>query len=228
MTKINLYGLLAFEFGDSIEVSLRKPKEVFDAIGANRKNFHKRIIELSEQGLNYAIIVDGFDIKNLEELQVRKSPKVIDLVTVICGKGPIAAVAGLGLAIGGGMAISAGAVGGALFAAQMALSIGIGLMGMAIQQMLAPKPESQKPPSSSIGTAAALSQSFYFANRANSAEQGSPVPIGYGRLKIGSLVIQATTSSYSYKQSSDGSKIKGDAFSPYRGEATIANIESRL
>lgn len=228
MTKINLHGLLAFEFGDSIEIFLRKPKEVFDAISANRKNFHKKIIELSEQGLNYAIIVDGFDIKNLEELQVKKSPKVIDLVPVICGRGVVAAVAGLGLAIGGGMAIAGGAVGGALFAAQMALSIGIGLLGMAVQQMLAPKPEAQKPPSSSIGTAAALSQSFYFTNQANSAEQGSPVPIGYGRLKIGSLVIQTTTSSYSYKASSDGSKIKGDAFSAYRGGSTIANIDSRL
>jgi predicted phage tail protein len=126
------------------------------------------------------------------------------------------------------MAIAGGAVGGALFAAQMALSIGVGLLGMAVQQMLAPKPEAQKPPSSSIGTAAALSQSFYFSNQANSAEQGSPVPIGYGRLKIGSLVIQTTTSSYSYKASSDGSKIKGDAFSTYRGGSTIANIDSRL
>lgn len=222
MTKINLHGILAFEFGNSIEIFLRKPKEVFNAIDANKKNFYKRIVELSEQGLNYSIIVDGFDIKNLEELEVKKAPKVIDLVPVICGHGPIAAAIGAGLAIYGGVAIAGGAVGGALFAAQMAVAVGIGLLGMAVQQMLAPKPEAQKPPSASIGTASALNQSFYFTNNANSAEQGSPVPIGYGRLKIGSLVIQHSTSSHSYKLSSTKTQM-GDATK----NSTTTNLNNR-
>ncbi len=222
MTKINLYGVLAFEFGNSIEIFLRKPKEVFSAIDANKKNFYKRVIELSEQGLNYSIIVDGSDIKDLEELEIKKSPKVIDLVPVICGQGVVAAVVGLGLAIGGGLAISAGVTGLALFAANMALAVGIGLLGMAVQQMLAPKPEAQKPPSASIGTAAALNQSFYFTNNANSAEQGSPVPIGYGRLKIGSLVIQHSVSSHSYKLSSTDTQMAG-----VPKNSTTANLDNR-
>jgi len=35
-----------------------------------------------------------------------------------------------------------------------------------------------------------------FNNVANVATQGAPVPIGYGRLKIGSSVIQATIKSF--------------------------------
>ena len=38
--------------------------------------------------------------------------------------------------------------------------------------------------------------SLVFSNRVNIASQGSPVPVGYGRLKVGTQVIQATVKSY--------------------------------
>jgi predicted phage tail protein len=231
MTKINLHGILAFEFGNSIEIFLRKPKEVFNAIDANKKNFYKRVMELSEQGLNYSIIVDGFDIKNLEELEVNKSPKVIDLVPIICGRGPVVAAIGAAVAIGAGYALGAGLVttAGAILAAQVALSVGIGLLGMGIQMMLAPKPENQKgqAPEASIGTASALNQSFYFTNRINVAQQGVPVPLGYGRLRIGSYVIQNTITSHSHKLSSTRAKVTKDDDTSIQKASRYANIDNR-
>ena len=45
-------------------------------------------------------------------------------------------------------------------------------------------------------TAAASKQSFIFSNIVNVASQGAPMPLGYGRLKVGSQVIQASIKSF--------------------------------
>ena len=49
-------------------------------------------------------------------------------------------------------------------------------------------------------TADASKSSLIFSNVANVASQGAPVPIGYGRLKVGSQVVQATIKSFPQSQ----------------------------
>jgi predicted phage tail protein len=39
-------------------------------------------------------------------------------------------------------------------------------------------------------------ESFLFSSKANTSEQGIPVPVGYGRLRVGSAMIQSTIKSY--------------------------------
>lgn len=46
------------------------------------------------------------------------------------------------------------------------------------------------------GTTSASSKSLSFSNRENIAEQGNPVPLAYGRLKVGSYVVQSTIKSF--------------------------------
>jgi predicted phage tail protein len=46
------------------------------------------------------------------------------------------------------------------------------------------------------GTSSATSKSLSFSNRENIVEQGNPVPLVYGRLKVGSFVIQSTIKSF--------------------------------
>lgn len=194
MTKINLHGLLAFEFGDSFELLLKRPKDIFYAIDANRKNFHKRIIELSIQGCHYSIVVDGMDIKDLKEFEIKKQPKTIDLVPVVIGSG----------SSGGGVFAALGVV--AMFIPGLQ-GVGIALIGMGVSMMLAPKQDNTvEPPKAAIGTASAINQSFYFSNIANVAQQGSPVPVGYGRLRVGSSVIHSSVRSYPIEISSNTSK----------------------
>ncbi len=45
-------------------------------------------------------------------------------------------------------------------------------------------------------TSSASSKSLSFSNRENIAEQGNPVPLAYGRLKVGSYVVQSTIKSF--------------------------------
>lgn len=191
MTTINLHGVLAKEFGNSFKLKIRKAKEVFQAIDANRNNFINRVLELSKNGSHYAVLVDGKDVKSCLELEINNCPKIIDIVPAICGSG----------GKGGSLVLGVLGVGAMLFGQ---FSLGVALIGMAIMIALQPKPETVKP---QTYFTSGMKESFLFSSKANLMQQGSPVPIGYGRLRIGSNVIQTTIKSFPI--SSDASTIAG-------------------
>ena len=195
MTTINLHGLLAQEYQKQFVLKVDKAKDVVRAIDCNRKGFLRRINELKKEGFHYEIIVKrdseqtvGLITKNIEQ---------IDLVPVIAGAFT-AVIGGLAGIFGGGAIATA--------AATMAVGAGVS----ALSNALRPKPE-QKPDvggtAATDTTAAAQDEpitfesraavaSVMFNNMANIASQGDPVPIGYGRLLIGSAVVQATIKSF--------------------------------
>lgn len=180
MTTINLHGVLAKEFGSSFKMKIRKATEVFKAIDANRNDFINRVIDLAREGVHYAVIVNGKDIKTCLELDINNSPETIDIVPAICGSGKTGLAIGLGIA---GLA--------AMMFGQF--SLGVALIGLAIMIALQPKPNTPKP---QTYFTTGMKESFLFASKANLMQQGSPVPVGYGRLRIGSSVIQTTTKSF--------------------------------
>jgi len=195
MTSITLHGILAKEFGESFKMKIYKAANVIKAIDVNRKNFNKRIFELSREGFNYTMIVDGQKITELEELNIQREPQEIHLVPLIMGSGGYALVAAVI-----GTAVTAGTT--AAFVAATINMVIISVVSMGLQMLLAPKPEAPAPISASTK---ALAESFAFSNRANLATQGSPVPIGYGRLKVGAQVVQMTIKSYQQNQDSTSS-----------------------
>jgi len=188
MTQVILHGILAKEFRKSFNLAIKRPKEVFDAISCSHGNFRNRVVELANQGIHFTLLVDGKKITELQELNIQKESQEIHLVPLIIGSGGAIIVAAI---IGGG-ATAGTLVGGAAFAATLINSLIIGVAMMGIQMMLAPKPEMQRPES----TVNSAKRSFLFSSKANVAEQGIPVPVGYGRLRVGSAVIQATIKSY--------------------------------
>lgn len=191
MTQVILHGILAKEFRKSFSLAIKRPKEVFDAISCSHDNFRNRIVELSNQGIHFALLVDGKKTTAIEDASIASGVQKIDIVPVICGTGVVAAVVGVALAVGG-FAVGGMAFAGAAFLGNLMMSVGVGIAMMGIQNMLAPKPEIQRPES----TVDAVKQSFMFGSKTNVADQGFPVPVGYGRLRVGSSVIQATVKSY--------------------------------
>ena len=193
MTNIILHGILAKEFGENFRMQIHKAANVIKAIDVNRRNFNKRIFELSREGLNYTMIVDGKKITELEELNIQKEPQEIHLVPLIIGAGGFALVAAItgvaATALTGGAFLAAVAIN---FVVMTAISIGL-------QMLLAPKPDAGPEISA---TTKALRESFTFSNKANTAAQGVPVPVGYGRLKVGSQLIQMSIKSYSQSSES--------------------------
>ena len=93
MTNITLHGILAREFGNTFRMKIHKACNVVKAISVNRKGFNKRILDLSREGFNYTIIVDGSKITELQELSLQREPQEIHLVPCIIGSGPAAAAA---------------------------------------------------------------------------------------------------------------------------------------
>jgi len=167
MTKIKLYGLLADEFGHSFSMEIDEPKDVFDAIDANRVGFKKRIFDLGSSGFHYCIIVDGEKVEKPKEILTKNQAKTIDLVPILSGDGPVA------------------------------WAIGIAVASTALQIILAPDPP--KPPEISQ-TASSLEKSFSFTSTQNRAAQGTPVPVCYGELIVGSEIIQTCLKSYPQNQ----------------------------
>jgi len=186
MTQVILHGILAKEFRKNFSLAIKRPKEVFDAISCAHSNFRNRIAELANQGIHFALLVDGKKITELQELNIQKESQEIHLVPLIIGAGG-AAIAGV---IFGAGSVAAGGL--AAFTATAINAVIIGVATMGIQMMLAPKPEMQRPES----VVNSAKQSFLFSSKANVAEQGIPVPVGYGRLRVGSAVIQSTIKSY--------------------------------
>jgi len=174
MTTIRLHGILKHEFGSSFKARIAKPREAFAVIEANRSNFRKRIIDLHKKGFNYAIVVDGKRISEKSQLELIGHNKVIDIVPLITGSGPLAPIL-----------------------VAIVVSVVLAVVALAIALLFAPKPP--EPPDISV-TARGFEQSFIFANKANIAAQGIPVPVGYGRLRVGTQVIQACVKSFPRNQ----------------------------
>lgn len=191
MTVIRLHGILKKEFGETFNMSIRRAKEVLDAISVNKPLFKHRITELSQQGIHYTLIVDGEALQSAEQFNASTSPCIVDIVPVICGFGAVAIGVVGAAAIAGGITVGATTTIGALL-----ISVGISALGMALQMALAPKPEMKRTESTISGA----KQSFMLSSKANLLEQGNPVPVGYGRLRVGSSVIQATVKSYPQTQ----------------------------
>jgi predicted phage tail protein len=193
MTEVRLHGLLAREFGKSFRFNLDKAKDVVRAIDANKKNFTNRIVSLAKQGFAYTIVVDNKKISDLTELEINKKPEVIDIVPMIVGAGPIL----LPMLLAGGTTFL-GAVGAVGVTKALTLAA-LAAITTGLQMALAPKPEAPEPISA---TTRALQESFTFSNKVNVAAQGTPVPVGFGRLKVGSKVVQFCLKSFPQNESS--------------------------
>lgn len=217
MTTITLHGILAKEFGENFRMKIHKAANVIKAIDVNRRNFNKRIFELSREGFNYTMIVDGKKITELEELNIQKEPQEIHLVPLIIGAGGVAlvtAVIGHAIVAGSAAAFAAAAIN---FVVLTAVSIGL-------QMLLAPKPDAGPQISA---TTKALSESFAFSNKANAAAQGSPVPVGYGRLKVGSQLIQMSVKSYPQNQNSTTVMRQNAYFVSNANEEIIESVSNK-
>lgn len=194
MTEIRLHGMLAREFGSVFHYNLDRARDVVRAIDANKKNFTNRIASLARQGFEYGIVVDNKNISNLNELEINKKPETIDIVPMIVGAGPIL----LPALLAGGTTFLGATVAGVLQAQAITMAL-LAAVTTGLQMALAPQPEDPEPISA---TTRALQESFTFSNKVNVASQGSPVPVGFGRLKVGSKVVQVCLKSFPQNQTS--------------------------
>ena len=204
MTNVYLYGELRNKFGDEFKFKINSPREAFLAINANRKGFLDEIKKLAMKGVFYRIVVDENVIENPKELDVTKAPQEIHLLPIVWGAGKNGAaigmvVVGLALVAATGGLASIGISGLSTFAAGGSLAGAAGFVGMVgaaiavqgVMSLLYPQPKPDFNQEVQAG-----SKSYLFGNKPSNTSQGQAVPVGYGRLKIGSSQISSSVDHY--------------------------------
>ena len=215
MKVVKVYGALRKYLGQCrFQFEAETPAQAIKALCVNFPGLDKWLLDSEQNGVSYRVSIGKEKITE-EDLLPLVMPwserQVFSITPVIAGAGrgvgqifagigliALAIVAGpaaggflglgagLGGATGAGAAVSMGLVGGA-FASAIGFA-GVSLVLGGIAQLISPQ---QTYSSSERGKDAARFESFTFSGITNTAQQGLPVPIVYGRAYIGSAVISS-------------------------------------
>ena len=180
MTRIELGGLLGKYFGKIHHRLISTVHEAPRALAATIKGFEQYMISSQRRGLTYAVFRGKKNIGE-DDLGFPVTEEVIRIVPVIIGSkkaGLLQTILGAVLVVVGAITYSYG--GAALVAA------GVGMMAGGIVQMLSPQPTGLASKQDADNRA-----SYAFGGVTNTAAQGYPVPIGYGKRRIGGAIISA-------------------------------------
>ena len=209
LVDITLHGDLGQKVGANWKLAVRSVAEAVRAINMNtRQSLYKYFYEHDKKGVRYKIVVNGDELEfdkeiaaekvedinfaklETSELKVNRDIKTIDIVPVLEGSGGknggiLAAILGVVLIVVGAVLIyfGAGPLGVGLIVA------GIGLVASGVMVLLSKPPKFDDfRESDAYGR---KKTSYLFDGPVNVTREGGPIPVGYGRLLIGSQVIQS-------------------------------------
>ncbi|MBJ9053576.1 tail assembly protein [Citrobacter freundii] len=177
MTRIELGGDLGKIYGKTHHRLISNVQEAGVALSATIDGFRKYMISSKRRGLTYAIFKGK---KNIGEgdLGYPVTGEVIRIVPVIIGSKK----AGLLQTILGAALVVVGVVTQQYYVA----TAGISLVAGGVVQMLSPQPAGLVSKQDAENRA-----SYAFGGVTNTAAQGNPVPLLYGRRRIGGAIISA-------------------------------------
>jgi predicted phage tail protein len=176
MLTVVLYGELRRQFGRQFVLDVHSPREAIHALCTQLKGLRQYFQDHATQ----AFRVRGHQDYDETDLHYPQSTGTLKVVPLVHGAGAWGKIiGGAALAVIGGVMTFYQVPGGAQV---MAMGISIALGGVA--QMLAPRPQGAATPEKADNT-----PSLAFDGAVNTTGQGGPVPLGYGRLLIGSQII---------------------------------------
>jgi predicted phage tail protein len=167
---VHLHGPIGDKYGHIHAFEITSPREAVKALAANYNGFWRDF----HDGGEYFVVIDGAEVSG-DEVGAMPASQEIHFVQKIEGSGIETALAG---AIAGWLGVSttvAGIISGVLMTALM----------IGVSMLLAPKPPK-------LGrTDQAKDDSYLFSGPENVTEQGVAVPVIYGQVYAGSVVISA-------------------------------------
>jgi predicted phage tail protein len=200
MTKIVLHGMLGRVVGTRVwRLAVQTPAEAIRAIEANTGRLVRHLMNHEGGKAAYRVILDGSDHERIEDITTpMRTPQTIHFVPVLSGAGSngiwqivigvilVAAAFYLGPTTGSLFSTSLGT--GIIKSAAVATFVGtfgVSLILGGIAQALAPSPhgnfgDTERPENQ---------PSYLFNGAVNTTRQGNPVPVGYGRLRVGSQLV---------------------------------------
>jgi predicted phage tail protein len=190
LSTVRLYGQLGTLFGRVHRLAVDSPREAIKALSTVIPGFEQYLMTAKQRGLTFAVFkgkknirLDEFD-HNSGDREIRIAPIIIGskqagifqtmLGAVMMIVGAIGAFTPIGLALGGAA--------WGTYAMQMGAAMALG----GVIQMLSPQ----------VGGLAMREgpdnkPSYAFGGPVNSIAQGNPVPVLYGRRRIGGAMISA-------------------------------------
>ena len=224
MKRVVLRGELGKQFGRIHKFDLNTPAEAIRALCANFEGFQQALVTAGERGVGYIVQVGKAAIDEVDEIHnPTGQDEEISITPVLAGAGGgggigniLAGVALVAAAIvfaplgAGFLGLGAGALSSGSVAALSVASSVVGFIGTSLilsgtAQLLSPQPADL--PGLTGGSAGrrnsfdpanndpADNRSSYIYNGAvNLTAQGNPVPICYGRMRVGSVVVSAGVS----------------------------------
>ncbi|MGM1131848.1 tail assembly protein [Serratia marcescens] len=186
---IRLYGVLGEKFGRVHSLAVASPIEALKALSVIIPGFQLFMLESKSRGLTFAVF-EGRRNLGKDDLPLQSNGSDIRIAPVIIGSKR----AGLFQTILGAVLITAAAFAaggiGAAFAAKgwtaFAAMSGASMMLGGVVQMLSPMQgglASRQDPDNK--------PSYAFGGPVNTVAQGNPVPILYGKRRIGGAIISA-------------------------------------
>ena len=183
MTRIELGGVLGKTFGKVHHRLISRVNEASVALAKTIPGFEQFMISSQRRGLTYSVFKGKKNI-GVDDLGFPVTGDVIRIVPVIIGSkkaGLIQTILGAVLVIASiwmpGLSIAASNM---MFAAGASITLG------GVVQMLSPQATGLASKQSSDNRA-----SYAFGGVTNTAAQGYPVPLLYGRRRIGGAIISA-------------------------------------
>jgi predicted phage tail protein len=199
MKTIKVYGELRKRLGQCrFEFDVATPAQAVKALCVNFPGLDKWLIDSEQNGIGYRVKI-GKEEVTPEGAEVLAMPwserEVFSITPVVAGSG------GVGRIIAGALLITAAvlvpgvgpAAGVTIFGTSFgAVSLGVGAIGAGlvlggVAEIISP----MSPPGLEAGKEAAKLANMSFSGVVNTARQGLPVPIAYGRVFVGSAVISS-------------------------------------
>lgn len=184
---VKLYGKLGAKFGRVHHFAVDSAGEAIAALDSQLPGFGEHLLKSKDMGLGYSVF---YGKRNLGEDELRNfcGHEEIRIAPIVLGHkngGWLQIVMGAVLFAVGAF-IELGSVGLLSPIGVPLMSLGISMMIGGVVQLLTPTPKgsgSQDRPENT--------PSAYFNGPINTQAQGQPVPVVYGRCKVGSKVLSA-------------------------------------
>ena len=208
LVEIKLHGVLAEQVGREVwNLAVSSVGEAVRALESQSKKLYKNLIKNDKKNIKYRVLINEKDFLFDEEKDINtkeglnsselvreyQNLKSIDIVPVVEGadaKDIFAIIAGIVLIVLGVFTFGATTQMG-----MMLIAGGLGLMAAGIANLLTPMPEFGDFREIEGGGRA----SYIFSGPENTVREGGPVFIGYGRLLVGSQVVQSSIQTFDVK-----------------------------
>lgn len=188
MTTIKLSGSLASLFGREHQRLIGPTREAFRALSATIPGFEKFMNTSKARGLTFAVFVDKNNVAQ-DDLDFPNGGRTIRIVPIIMGSkraGVLQTILGAVLVVVGVLGSTIGQAWGGGVWGPAAWKIGAAMMVGGVVQMLSPQPAGLASKQDAANQA-----SYAFGGVTNTAAQGYPVPLLYGKHLIGGAIISA-------------------------------------